>query len=89
MTRRPITFESVAALPAATLNKPDELVFLPLGGAGEIGMNLNMYGYGGKQMKDEDLMAWRVSNVRRRRWLRCDWELRLPLRCQLRTWSIF
>ena len=48
MTRRPITFESVAALPAATLNKPDELVFLPLGGAGEIGMNLNMYGYGGK-----------------------------------------
>lgn len=26
----------------------DELVFLPLGGAGEIGMNLNLYGYGGK-----------------------------------------
>ncbi|NQU62479.1 MAG: ribonuclease J [Rhodospirillales bacterium] len=27
-------------------NKPDHLVFLPLGGAGEIGMNLNLYGLG-------------------------------------------
>jgi ribonuclease J len=26
----------------------EELVFLPLGGAGEIGMNLNLYGYAGK-----------------------------------------
>jgi ribonuclease J len=26
----------------------DELLFLALGGAGEIGMNLNLYGYGGK-----------------------------------------
>ena len=26
--------------------KKDELVFLPLGGCGEIGMNLNLYGYG-------------------------------------------
>ncbi len=25
----------------------DELVFLPLGGTGEIGMNLNLYGYAG------------------------------------------
>jgi ribonuclease J len=48
MTRRPITFDTVAAAAPATLNKPDELVFLPLGGAGEIGMNLNLYGYAGK-----------------------------------------
>ena len=26
--------------------KPDELVFLPLGGSNEIGMNFNLYGYG-------------------------------------------
>jgi len=31
-----------------TLNTSDELVFLPLGGSGEIGMNLNLYGYRGK-----------------------------------------
>lgn len=31
-----------------TLNQPDELVFLPLGGVGEIGMNLSLYGYGGQ-----------------------------------------
>jgi ribonuclease J len=28
--------------------RPNELVFLPLGGAGEIGMNLNLYGYQGQ-----------------------------------------
>ncbi|MGQ3074062.1 MAG: hypothetical protein ACT7A5_23555 [Ferrovibrionaceae bacterium] len=26
----------------------DQLLFLALGGAGEIGMNLSLYGYGGK-----------------------------------------
>jgi ribonuclease J len=36
------------APPPEVLNRPDELVFLPLGGAGEIGMNLNLYGYAGK-----------------------------------------
>ncbi|MBM08600.1 MAG: MBL fold hydrolase [Magnetovibrio sp.] len=30
----------------------EELVFIPLGGAGEIGMNLNLYGYGHKDNKD-------------------------------------
>lgn len=30
------------------VSSSDELFFLPLGGAGEIGMNLNLYGYGGK-----------------------------------------
>src|SRR3546814_13847064 len=29
-----------------TQRNPDELRFLPLGGAVEIGMNLNLYGYG-------------------------------------------
>jgi ribonuclease J len=29
-------------------NRSDELVFLPLGGAGEIGMNLTLYGYRGE-----------------------------------------
>jgi ribonuclease J len=29
-------------------NRPDELVFLALGGVGEIGMNLSLYGYGGR-----------------------------------------
>ena len=28
--------------------RPEELTFLPLGGAGEIGMNLNLYGHQGK-----------------------------------------
>jgi ribonuclease J len=31
---------------AAKSNSDEDLVFLPLGGAGEIGMNLNCYGYG-------------------------------------------
>lgn len=29
-------------------DRPDELLFLALGGAGEIGMNLSLYGYGGR-----------------------------------------
>lgn len=31
---------------SATHSMTDELVFLPLGGSGEIGMNLNLYGFG-------------------------------------------
>jgi ribonuclease J len=38
---------SAAATPRPTLNRPDELVFLALGGVGEIGMNLSLYGYAG------------------------------------------
>ena len=32
----------------AKQGKDDELLFLPLGGTGEIGMNLNLYGFRGK-----------------------------------------
>src|SRR5207237_10692833 len=31
-----------------TERDPDALFFVPLGGSGEIGMNLNVYGYGGR-----------------------------------------
>ena len=31
-----------------TINRPDELVFLALGGVGEIGMNMSLYGYRGR-----------------------------------------
>ena len=34
--------------PTASPNRPDELAFLALGGVGEIGMNLSLYGYGGR-----------------------------------------
>lgn len=37
---------SDARVPAP--NRPDELAFLALGGVGEIGMNLSLYGYGGR-----------------------------------------
>jgi ribonuclease J len=45
MTRKTPHIESLS--PHPTLNRPDELVFLPLGGVGEIGMNLSLYGYAG------------------------------------------
>ena len=32
-------------------NTEDELIFLPLGGTGEIGMNLNLYGYGSESAR--------------------------------------
>ena len=41
-----------------TANVNDELVFLPLGGSGEIGMNLNVYGYG-----PEDDRQWIVVDL--------------------------
>ena len=34
--------------PLTAPNRPDELAFLALGGVGEIGMNLSLYGYGGR-----------------------------------------
>lgn len=42
----------------ASAHPNDELVFLPLGGAGEIGMNLNVYGYG-----PEDDRQWIVVDL--------------------------
>ena len=36
----------------------DELVFLPLGGSGEIGMNLNAYGYG-----PPDARQWIIVDI--------------------------
>ena len=33
------------------LRPADELVFVPLGGAGEIGMNLALYGFGQEQQR--------------------------------------
>ena len=34
--------------PLSAANRPDELAFVALGGVGEIGMNLSLYGYAGK-----------------------------------------
>ena len=41
------------------MSKDNRLVFLPLGGTGEIGMNMNLYGYG----KEIDEMEWIVVDV--------------------------
>ena len=30
----------------------EELLFCPLGGSGEIGMNMNLYAYGNEQIKN-------------------------------------
>jgi ribonuclease J len=38
----------VSADAPSALNRPDELAFLALGGVGEIGMNLSLYGYAGR-----------------------------------------
>lgn len=40
------------------MNKEDELVFLPLGGCGEIGMNLNLFGFG-----PEHHRKWIIADV--------------------------
>ncbi len=41
------------------MNKDNRLVFLPLGGTGEIGMNMNLYGYG----KETDHMKWIIVDI--------------------------
>ena len=45
------------------MTKKDDLIFLPLGGVGEIGMNLALYGYG---------------NERRRQWIMVDCGISFP-----------
>lgn len=42
----------------ASPKSDDELLFLPLGGSGEIGMNLNLYGYG-----PEDARQWIIVDL--------------------------
>jgi ribonuclease J len=39
-------------------NPKDELVFLPLGGSGEVGMNLNAYGYGPPTIASGSWWMW-------------------------------
>ena len=41
-------------------HRQDELVFLPLGGSGEIGMNFNLYGFG-----PPDDRKWIMVDLRR------------------------
>jgi hypothetical protein len=36
----------------------DELVFLPLGGSNEIGMNFNLYGYGRRTTASGSSSTW-------------------------------
>ena len=41
------------------MSKNSRLVFLPLGGTGEIGMNMNLYGFG----NEIDDMKWLIVDV--------------------------
>ncbi|WP_293331101.1 ribonuclease J [Parvibaculum sp.] len=50
--------ESPSAAAPRAVTPHDELVFLPLGGSGEIGMNLNLYGYG-----PEDDRCWIIVDL--------------------------
>ena len=36
----------------------EELLFCPLGGSGEIGMNMNLYGYGKNSIINGLLLTW-------------------------------
>ena len=42
----------------------NELIFIPLGGSGEIGMNCNLYHFEGSWiMVDLGVMLWKLLNV--------------------------
>lgn len=53
--------KSVKSTRSAKRSNADELVFLPLGGVGEIGMNLAMYGYGPEQAREWIVIDMGVS----------------------------
>ena len=48
MTGKRVTAEPTSGRPMTGTPGADELYFLPLGGTGEIGMNLNLYGHAGR-----------------------------------------
>ncbi len=48
---------------ALPVPKKDDLFFLPLGGTGEIGMNLNLYGYEGKWLIVDCGVTFRDENI--------------------------
>ena len=50
-----------------TVPGKDELLFLALGGAGEIGMNLNLYGHAGKWLMVDLGIGFVDDQARRRR----------------------
>ena len=41
--------------------KKDELIFCPLGGSGEIGMNMNLYAYGTEENQKVSLSKKKVK----------------------------
>jgi ribonuclease J len=49
--------------PAEGTSRPGDLIFLPLGGSGEIGMNLNLYGLDGKWLMIDCGMGFAEPNL--------------------------
>ena len=45
------------------MKKKEELIFCPLGGSGEIGMNMNLYAYGTEENQKISLSKKQVKNL--------------------------